>query len=104
MTIGLVFSLYSYTLGSASITHALPKIPFWAITLLALLSTLNLVSVVMLWMWKKIGFYLLIASAIIVASINGMILGPISIGASISALVGVGILYLAMKPIWKNFK
>ena len=104
MTVAGVFTLYSYTLGSASITQTLPNIPSWSVTLLALMSAVNLASVVMLWMWKKAGFYLLIASAIIVASINGVILGPIGIGGSIFALVGVGILYLAMKPVWQNFK
>lgn len=104
MTIAGIFALYSYTLGSASIAQALPNMPSWALTLFAILGAVNLVSVTMLWMWKKMGFYMIIASAIIVASLNGMVLGVAGIGASVFALIGVGILYLAMKPVWQNFK
>ncbi len=58
----------------------------------------------MLWMWKKAGFYIQIASAIIAASINGAIFGAVGIGTSIFGIIGVGIMYLAMKPVWQNFK
>ena len=50
------------------------------------------------------GFYLIIASAVIIASLNGMILGVAGIGSSVFAVIGIGILYLAMKPAWQNFK
>ena len=104
MTIAGIFTLYSYTLGSASIAQALPNMPSWALTMFALLGAVNLFSVAMLWMWKKLGFYLIIVSAIIAASLNGMILGVAGVGASIFTIIGVGILYLAMKPVWQNFK
>lgn len=104
MTIAGIFTLYSYTLGSANIAQTLPNMPSWALTMFALLGLVNLVAVVMLWMWKKLGLFIMIASAIIAASLNGMILGPAGIGASIFAIIGVGILYLAMKPVWSNFK
>lgn len=104
MIIGNVFSLYSYTLGSANIAKTLPNMPSWAITVFAVGAVVNLFAVVMLWMWKKMGFYILIALAIIVASLNGMLLGIAGVFASLFSLIGVGILYLAMKPVWQNFK
>lgn len=104
MAISGVFTLYSYTLGSENITKTLPNMPSWALTVFALLGAVNLFSVAMLWMWKKMGFFLIIGTAIIVASLNGMILGAAGLVASIFAIIGVGILYLAMKPVWQNFK
>ena len=104
MAVAGVYSLYSYTLGAASLMLLLPNMPSWAFTAFTVFGILNLVAVAMLWMWQKLGFYLIIASAVIVAAINGAILGPIGIGSSIFAVIGVGILYLAMKPVWQNFK
>lgn len=104
MTLGAIYSLYTYTLGSANITKLLPNMPSWALTVFAILGFVNLLAVAMLWMWKKMGFYLVIGTAIVVASLNGMLLGVAGIFTSIFALVGVGILYLAMKPAWQNFK
>lgn len=104
MTISAIFTLYSYTLGSENIAKTLPNMPSWALIVFALLGVVNLFSVAMLWMWKKMGFYIIIGTAIIVASLNGMILGAAGMIASIFAVVGVVILYLAMKPVWQNFK
>lgn len=104
MAISGVFTLYSYTLGSANITKTLPNMPSWALIVFALVGVVNLFSVAMLWMWKKMGFYIIIGTAIIVASLNGMILGAAGMIVSIFAIVGVAILYFAMKPVWQNFK
>jgi hypothetical protein len=104
MTIAGIYTLYSYTLGAASIKATLPNLASWTLMLYAAMSLLNLISVFLLWTWKKVGFYLIIASAIIVASINGMTFGVLGLGASLSALLGIGILYLAMRPAWQSFK
>jgi hypothetical protein len=104
MTIGNVYTLYQYTLGAAAIKQTLTTMPSWALTALALFSLLMVIAVAMLWMWKKMGFYLVIAAALLVASVNGAILGILGLAGSLSALIGIGILYLAMKPVWQNFK
>lgn len=104
MTLSAISTAYSYTLGSATIMKAIPTMPSWALNLYALFSIVNLVAVWMLWTWKKMGFYIYTACAILVASINGMILGILGVGGSIFAMIGVGVLYLAMKPVWKQFK
>lgn len=103
MTISAIYTIYSYTLGSEAVTKTLP-IPAWSLMALALLGVVNLFAVVMLWMWKKMGFYIIIGSTIIAASLNGIILGVLGFVASIMAIVGIVILYLAMKPVWQNFK
>jgi hypothetical protein len=104
MSIAGVFTLYSYTLSSSSITQNLPYLAPWVIPTYALLAVWNLASIALLWMWKKLGFYMIIASTVVVASINGMILGSLGVAATVFALIGIGILYLAMRPVWNSFK
>ncbi|EFH87212.1 hypothetical protein [Ktedonobacter racemifer] len=99
-----LFSLYSYTLGAATITRALPNVPSWAVMLLAILVVVQLVSIALLWMWKKLGFYLYLGSAAIAFVLNILTLGVSGGLTSIfGAVVGAAILYLAMRPVWQNF-
>jgi len=107
MAISSVFGLYSYTLGVELITKTFPNFPSWALVVCTILSILQLVAVALLWMWKKIGFYIIIVMAIFTASLNGMLLGSVGVGGTIMVIIGVigvGILYLAMKSVWNNFK
>jgi hypothetical protein len=97
MAIAGVFSLYSYTLGISSITRVFPNIPPWVFFTYNILAVVQLISVVLLWNWKRIGFYLIAAIAIIVAVLNGITLGAFGISSAILGLIGVGILYLAMR-------
>lgn len=104
MALSSLYSLYTYTLGSASITSYLRNFPAWALGLFALLSITNIVAIWLLWTWKKIGLYVFFATGMIAASLNGMILGAIGVGTSIFSIIGVVILYLAMRPVWQAFK
>jgi hypothetical protein len=47
---------------------------------------------------------MIVVVSVLVASINGAILGAAGIGSAVGALIGLGIIYLAMKPVWKSFK
>ena len=98
-----VFALFSYTFGTSSITRTLSHFPSWAFLLYDVLVVLQLVSVVLLWRWKKMGFYLIAADALVVAVVNGVTLGAGGIGGILFGLVGVGVLCLAMRPVWKQF-
>lgn len=104
MAVSDLFSLYSYTFGSSNITSTLPNFPLWTLPIYIVLIVVQLISVVLLWQWKKVGFYLVVASAIIAAVLNVITLGAIGIGAIIIGLVGIGILYLAMRPAWQQFQ
>ncbi len=65
----------------------------------------QLVGVWLLWNWKINGLYLNIGLAIVGLLINIFLFGPqLGVMSVIFALIGIGILYLAMKPVWKNFK
>lgn len=71
-------------------------------------------ALIQLFRWKKIGFPLLISSAIVIFLITGV--NEFNIVSNISKIVVsmlvvlvvdiiiLGILYLAVRPVWKNFK
>ncbi len=101
IVIGALFSLYSDTLGVSSVKAQLPNIPSWYFTFLTAMIVVELVAVYLLWQWKMMGFYLFVAITAIVAVFNFMYLGAFSI---VFGLVGLAILYLVMRPVWKNFK
>ena len=104
MSIGAVFSVYSYTVGSYAITQTFPDFPSWAITVYAGLSIIDVIAVAMLWMWKKMGFYMVAGFALVASLLNIMIMGGAGIVSTVIGFVGVGILYWAMKPVWGQFK
>ena len=99
-----VFSLISYTVGASALTTMMPNFPAWTLWVYDALIVVQLVSVVLLWMWKKIGFYLIVGCAIIAAIVNIYALGVSGVIGVIFGLAGVGILYLAMRPAWEQFK
>lgn len=99
--LGALFSLYTYTLGSGSVAISLPNLPSWYTVVLALLSLVELAAAVLLWQWKKMGFKLYVASAVVVAILKVIYLGA---GSLVFPVLGILILYLVMKPVWANFK
>lgn len=104
MLLGYVYSLYSYSLGASMITAVFPNLPGWFFPAMLILSLAGLVAVYLLWTWKKLGFQLAVGLAVLSTVINFMIMGAAGIVSVILAIAGVAILYLAMKPVWKNFK
>lgn len=105
MTLSAVYSLFTYTLGASSLKSAWGGLmPDWAFGVLALFSAVNLVAVVMLWMWKIWGFYLVLLVALFSAAINGILLGVVGLGVTVFVALGTLILYLVMRPVWTNFK
>jgi hypothetical protein len=50
------------------------------------------------------GYYIFVETAIVAAGLNGMVLGSLGFMGIIFAFIGIGILYLAMKPVWNNIK
>ncbi len=74
--------------------------PFFFI-LLAGFGVVNLLSVYALWTWKRWGFYLFVASALVVLGINLVIGIPIFI--ALFGLLGVAILWLLLRSRWPAF-
>lgn len=104
MTIAAVLAVSAYIFLYKDIATATPDVPEWVSNLTLITTILQLVAVVLLWMWKKIGFFIEIAAVILATSVAGLLNGPAGVMKTIWTIVFLGILYLAMKPVWKNFK
>lgn len=93
------------------------SLPSWMHSVSILLAAVNLFAVILLWMWKKMGFFLAIAThavALIMVCMRLELLQKISAAGAAGASVGVffgvlftflsiAILYFAMKPVWDKF-
>lgn len=99
-----LYSLYSYFL-KGTLLVVLLNVPSWVPTAFALCSGLNLLSVVLLWNWRKVGFYIILGSALMVITLNLMFMSLRGLGVIIAVLtlIVVGLLYLAMRPVWSRF-
>lgn len=105
MFIGGLFSLYSYFVTPATLKVAYPNIPEWYAPLFGVLSLVQYVGLYLLWTWKKLGFQIAVGMYIVAIVLNFAILGAATaIFTLVGGGIGLGILYLAMKPVWKNFK
>ena len=79
----------------------LPNVPLWAIYSFTVLGLLNIVFTMMLFMWRKLGFFALCISAGTAFAVN-LIVG---VGVfSIVGLVSIPILYLILRPKWNLLK
>lgn len=99
ITVSSIFSLYTLnTFGlDSSFGDAYVYQPPLLKLALIVVGLVGLFAVVLLWKWKRLGLYILIATVFLNAFLNPMIL-PILFG-----IIGTGILCLAIKPVWKNF-
>jgi hypothetical protein len=80
---------------SDAIKSTLPDMPDWGIPVLVVASALNVVFTVLLFSWKKIGFYGFIATSILAAVLNAMAgIEPVQV---VGGLIGVGILYAVLQ-------
>lgn len=76
---------------SELITDTMPDMPSWGIPALVVLGVLNVVFAVLLFRWKRIGFYGFIVTSIIAAGIN--MTAGLDMTQVIGGLIGVGILF-----------
>jgi hypothetical protein len=65
------------------------------------LAVISLIGVVLVWLWKKWGFYLLVAVTIAAFLLN--IIRGVGVGQALIGLIGVGILYMLIQPKWSSF-
>jgi hypothetical protein len=97
MTINPIAGVF-YLVGPI-LSPALTPMALWMSTVLALLSLLNTLFVLAIWRWKKWGFYALCASAFVILMIN--IFAGVPILLALFGLLGIGFLYLLLRPVWK---
>lgn len=105
LTLGALYTLYIDIAGSGSLTKTQINLSSWYSISSLVIGIAEVLAIVMLWMWKKIGFYIMVATAIIAVLIAAMVGGVAAgIAGSIVTIIGTLILYLAMRPVWQNFK
>jgi hypothetical protein len=80
-----------YLFGSSAVGSTLPSSRGWAIPVLAVLALVNVACAVALFLWKRWGFYGLVATSVVTFAIN-IALG-INVLQAAFGLVGVAILY-----------
>ena len=102
--LGAVVSIFTFAFGGGLIQQTLPNVPSWYAMVLAVLSIVELVAVVMLWKWSMMGFYLLVGVSAFVSILSLVFTGVSSIATIFGGVVGLVLLWLAMKPVWSNFK
>ncbi len=83
------------------IAQTLPDLPSWYTPFLAVVALVQLVSVYMMWNWQKNGVLLFYGLVLVTALLNMMYFGVSSV---ISGVISAGLVYLATKSTWKNFK
>lgn len=108
MSLGALNGLYKYIFGNVGLD--LPSgysLPEWVYNTLIVALVIYLVAIILLWMWKKIGFYVLIVDSFIISLVLGLTFTKSPIGLFIVLIflfIPIGVLYLAMRSVWKNFK
>lgn len=106
LTLGGIYSGYSsVTNGQEAFRTLGIEMPTWYMPVLLLLTVVQLAAIAMLWTWKKLGFQLMVGASVLGVVVSALVLGvTLSLFTAISAAIMIGILYLAMKPVWNNFK
>jgi len=84
----------AYVTAADAIHESMPHVPDWGLPALALLSVLNVVGLMAVWLWRKWGFFLAAGSALATAGVN-MAVGVL-IAESYVGMFGAMALYLVL--------
>lgn len=103
MVLSTVYNLISTIFNPSKITSVFPNIPTWVFSVSYVQFVISFICIVLLWRWKKIGFYVIVANSIVSIVINVALLGSLGIISVVFGVIGIGILYLAMRPVWQQF-
>lgn len=103
MLLANVWTVYRYGMIIYDLVDhmAFDGIAQWALPLLATLSVVNVAAIILLWFWRKIGLYTLVASSAIALVVNMMLQVPLT--SMLLGLVGLIILWSLLRPHWSNF-
>ena len=95
------FTLLKYLFdGQIVLQHALSTAPSWSLPALTALTLLDLISIIMLWLWKKNGLYLNVVSGVLIFSVNAFLFG---LPLALSGIIGIVVTVLAIKRVWAQF-
>ncbi|MCB0632206.1 MAG: hypothetical protein R2824_27380 [Saprospiraceae bacterium] len=94
-------TVFTYLFFSSAIADALPGQPSTIMLMaMGLVGILNIIFAVMLFQWKKVGFYGFIGTSVLAFILNIMM--GLGMMQSISGLIGIGILYAILQINAKN--
>ncbi len=104
-TLGGVNTLIQFGRNPSYLMKIYPNMTSGTLILYMILGVILIMAYVILWKWKKLGFYLYVVTTVAATLLNIKVMGPVlgTVG-SILGVAGLVILYLAMRPVWKNFK
>ncbi|MDB5284316.1 MAG: hypothetical protein JWO06_3391 [Bacteroidota bacterium] len=100
IVLNLLTALFYIAFG-ATIASALPGLPGWVVYVLALIGVTNAGFGYATWMWKKIGVYGLVTTALLLFPFN-LYAGSNPLFA-VAGLIGPIILIALVKPLWEYF-
>lgn len=106
LTIWLGFAIIAnillalYYLSSSSTIAESVDASQGVIIILALMGLVNIFGLVSIWMWRKLGFYILVGSVVLVFFINFIINPGTAIFGALGGFIGVGILWYLIKDKW----
>lgn len=100
MIIGNALSIFLYLGMGEKLTRA-AHLPAYTPVIMIVFGMLNVVFAFMIYNWKKMGVYGLTVNSILILIANLMLgMGITSFGG----LIGLGILFALINPVWKHFK
>lgn len=79
------------------------EFPSWYVFASAALLVVSLISVGVIFTWKKTGFYLLAGAAVLSVILDYIAIPQNVLGASMTILPPL-LIFLAMRPVWVSFK
>jgi hypothetical protein len=101
LVVGTLMTMFSQWIYRDAIK--LINLPQWHFAAFMILRTADLLAFGLVWKWKKLGFYLYTISSILGIYLTSFI--PVfSLIHIIVPLISIGLLYTAMRPVWKNFR
>ncbi|GAB6188035.1 hypothetical protein [Thermopirellula anaerolimosa] len=108
--------------AGARVREVFSSLPAWVVSVAGLLALANCVFTIAIWKWKKWGVYGFAASVAVMSLINTAAFGvfeplpagmhptsvflvrALQIAISLSGLVGLAILLVLLRPVWREMK
>lgn len=106
LTLANAWAVYRYySIIDDFVRHSDPRFTGtleWALPVLMVLAAVNLGAVILLWFWRKWGFYIFVVTACAAFAINVTLKVPF--GTLLLGLVGLIILWALLRSHWSDFR
>lgn len=113
-SLGIIFTLCGAAMSNSSFVQSnealkasFASVPTWSDATTAILYIVNIVGLILILKWKKIGAYLFIGSAV-VSFIISLVISTSIVSSIIYGLIGYvilfGIFYFVVHPVWSHLE